>query len=421
MDKLLVYGGYPINGSVIISGAKNAALPILFATILTNETVVLHNVPRLHDVETTIRLLENLGAKIVWTAENSLTIDASRINNFEASYDLVKQMRASVLVLGPLMGRYQQAKVSLPGGCAIGVRPIDQHLKGLEKLGVIFDLKDGYIAGTTKLKRLFGNKVTMDLVTVTGTENLLMAAVLAEGITYLENAAIEPEVCDLANFLNVLGAKITGIGTPTLKIEGVEKLKGGTYTIMPDRIEAGTYLAAAAISKGKVRVEKVVPSDLTIVLEKFTEMGGEIVIDKDSISLDMKGKRPKAVNVTTKVYPGFPTDMQAQFLAINCVATGTGVIEETIFENRMMHVQELRRLGARIDLHGNIATVFGQECLSGAEVMATDLRASASLVLAGLVANGKTVVDRIYHVDRGYERLEEKLSQLGAKVERIKN
>ncbi len=421
MDKLLVYGGHTINGSVVISGSKNAALPILFATILANKIVTLHNIPRLHDIETTIQLLKNLGVVITWIGENSLLVNTSKINNFEASYELVKQMRASILMLGPLMGRYQKAKVSLPGGCAIGVRPIDQHLKGLEKLGASFDLEGGYITGFTKERYLSGSKITMDIVTVTGTENLLMAAVLAKGTTYLENAAIEPEVCDLANFLNTLGAKIEGIGTNSLKIEGVKELHGGEYTVMPDRIEAGTYLACGAISRGKVRVERVNPNDLTIVLEKFEEMGGDISIDKDAIVIDMHGSRPRAVNLVTKVYPGFPTDMQAQFLAINCVAEGTGIIEETIFENRMMHVQELRRLGANIDLHSNIATVFGKERLSGAMVMATDLRASASLVLAGLIAKGETVIDRIYHIDRGYERLEEKLLALGARVMRIKN
>ena len=421
MDKLLVYGGHAIDGSVVISGSKNAALPILFATVLTNNVITLHNVPRLHDIEIAIQLLENLGVVINWIDKNSLLINTSKIDNFEASYELVKQMRASVLMLGPLMGRYQKAKVSLPGGCAIGARPIDQHLKGLEKLGANFDLEGGYITGFAKAQYLSGSKITMDIVTVTGTENLLMAAVLAKGTTYLENAAIEPEVCDLANFLNTLGAKIEGSGTNSLKIEGVKELHGGEYIVMPDRIEAGTYLANGAISGGRVRVEKVNPNDLTIVLEKFEEMGGDISVGKDTIVIDMHGNRPKAVNLVTKVYPGFPTDMQAQFLAINCIAEGTGIVEETIFENRMMHVQELKRLGANIDLHGNIATVFGREKLSGAVVMATDLRASASLVLAGLVAKGETIIDRIYHIDRGYEHLEKKLSALGAKVMRIKS
>jgi UDP-N-acetylglucosamine 1-carboxyvinyltransferase len=420
VDKLIITGGNSLNGEIRVSGAKNATLPILIATLLVDDPVTISNVPGLHDVATTLELLGSMGVDVLVHERMDIEIDARSIKNFFAPYDLVKTMRASVLVLGPLLGRYGEAKVSFPGGCAIGVRPIDQHLKGMEAFGAKIDIQNGYIEAEVN-GRLKSAEVITDMVTVTGTENILMAAVLAEGTSVIRNAAREPEVYDLANFLNTMGAKISGIGTDTLVIEGVERLHGGKYTVMPDRIEAGTYLAAGALTRGRVKLKNAAPSTMTAVLEKFNEVGATITTGSDWIELDMHGSRPKAVDICTSPYPGFPTDMQAQFLALNCVANGASNVVETIFENRFMHVQELKRLGADIVLHGNTATVTGQSQLIGAQVMATDLRASASLVLAGLMAEGQTVVDRIYHIDRGYECIEEKLSQLGAKILRMPN
>lgn len=418
MEKLVITGGIPLNGEVRISGAKNAVLPILIATLLIDEPVVVHNVPHLHDVTTTLELLGSMGSDLLVHEGMSIETNSHSVNEFLAPYDLVKTMRASVLVLGPLLGRYGKATVSFPGGCAIGVRPVDQHLKGMEALGAKIDIRNGYIEATVN-GRLKGAEISTDIVTVTGTENILMAAVLAEGTSVIRNAAREPEVCDLANFLNAMGAKIFGVGTDTLTIEGVDKLHGSEYRVLPDRIEAGTYLVAGAITRGKVKLKNVAPQTMTAVLEKFIEAGAVISTGTDWIELDMQGRRPKAVNIRTAPYPEFPTDMQAQMLAMNCVAEGEGSITETVFENRFMHVQELHRLGADIRLNGNVATTLGKPTLVGAPVMATDLRASASLVLAGLMSEGQTTVDRIYHVDRGYECIEEKLAQLGAKIHRI--
>ena len=418
MEKLVISGGIPLDGEVRISGAKNAVLPILIATLLVDGPVKIHNIPHLHDVTTTMELLGGMGISLLVHEGMSIEINSSSINNFFAPYDLVKTMRASVLVLGPLLGRYGRATVSFPGGCAIGVRPVDQHLKGMEALGAKITIKDGYIEAEAA-GRLKGAEITTDLVTVTGTENILMATVLAEGRSIIRNAAREPEVCDLANFLNTMGAKISGIGTDTLIVEGVESLHGGEYKVLPDRIEAGTYLVAGAISRGRVKLKNVVPQTMTTVLQKFTEAGAAITTGADWIELDMQGKQPRAVEVCTAPYPEFPTDMQAQFLAMNCVAQGKGSIKETVFENRFMHVQELHRLGANVELHGNIVTTVGAPMLVGAPVMATDLRASASLVLAGLMCSGKASVDRIYHIDRGYECIEEKLAQIGARICRL--
>lgn len=415
MDKLIVIGGTPLDGEVRISGAKNAALPILIATLLVDAPVTIRNVPGLHDVTTTMELLGGMGVDLLVHEGMAIEIDSRSIKNHFAPYDLVKTMRASVLVLGPLLGRFGRAKVSLPGGCAIGVRPIDQHLKGMEALGAKIEMQNGYMEASVN-GRLKGAEIVTDMVTVTGTENILMAAVLAEGTSIIKNAAREPEVCDLANFLNKMGAKISGIGTDTLVVEGVPRLHGGEYRVMPDRIEAGTYLAAGALTRGRVKLKSVSPKTMTAVLEKFHEVGAKITLGDDWIELNMQSEQPKATNIYTSPYPGFPTDMQAQFLALNCVACGSSNVVETIFENRFMHAQELKRLGADISLHGNTATVVGKPMLIGAEVMATDLRASASLVLAGLMAEGQTIINRIYHIDRGYECIEEKLSQLGAKI-----
>jgi UDP-N-acetylglucosamine 1-carboxyvinyltransferase len=420
MDKLIITGGVALNGEIKISGAKNATLPILMATLLIDDSVIINNIPELHDITTTLELLGNMGVDLLVHEKMAVEVNACSVKNFSAPYKLVKTMRASVLVLGPLLGRFGRAKVSFPGGCAIGVRPIDQHLKGMEALGAKINIQNGYIEASVD-GRLKGAEIATDMVTVTGTENILMAAILAKGTSVIKNAAREPEVCDLANFLNTMGAKISGIGTDTLIIEGVDHLHGGSYTVMPDRIEAGTYLAAGALTRGKVKLKNTTANTMTAVLEKFNEIGAIITTDIDWIELDMRGTQPKAVDICTSPYPGFPTDMQAQFLALNCVANGSSDVIETIFENRFMHVQELRRLGADITLHGNTATVTGQSQLIGAQVMATDLRASASLVLAGLMSKGQTVIDRIYHVDRGYECIEEKLSQLGAKVLRVSN
>jgi len=417
MDKLIVTGGTPLRGEIRISGAKNAALPELVATLLTADPVRVGNVPHLQDITTTMELLGRMGVTLVVDEKMGVEADASQVKSVCAPYDLVKTMRASILVLGPLVARFGEAEVSLPGGCAIGSRPVDLHIKGLKAMGAEIKLEGGYIRA--KAKRLRGAHVFMDLVSVTGTENLMMAATLADGTSVIENAAREPEVVDLAKFLNAMGARVSGAGSDTITIEGVERLHGTQHEIIPDRIESGTYLTAAAMTAGKVRLRQARPELLTAVLEKLAEAGAHIKTGPDWVELDMKGKRPKAISVHTAPYPAFPTDMQAQFIAMNAVAEGTGTVTETIFENRFMHVFELQRMGANIEMEGNTAIVRGIPRLRSAPVMATDLRASASLALAGLVAEGETVVDRIYHIDRGYECIEEKLSQLGARIRRI--
>ncbi len=419
MDKLLIRGGVPLEGVVRIAGAKNAALPIIAATLLAEKPVKLANLPHLKDVTTIMELLGLMGVKIMLDEHFHVQIDAGDIQSFVAPYDLVRTMRASILVLGPLLARYGQADVSLPGGCAIGTRPVDLHIKGLEALGAEIKLEDGYIKAKVPGKRLKGAKIKFSKVTVTGTENLMMAAALADGTTTLENAACEPEVVDLASFLNSIGADIHGAGTGTMTIHGVKNLGGGEYNVLPDRIEAGTYLVAAAMTRGKVQVKDVRPETLTIIIEKLLEAKADVKVGPDWIELDMHGNRPKAVDVTTAPYPGFATDMQAQFMAMNTIAEGKSCVTEMIFENRFMHIQELLRMGAQIDLKGNMAYCDGVEKLVGAPVMATDLRASASLVLAGLVAEGETIVDRIYHIDRGYSCIEEKFAQMGAQIKRI--
>lgn len=418
MDKLVIQGGKPLDGEITVSGSKNAALPILMATLLAKEPVSISNVPHLQDVTTSIALLGRLGIKITVDERMNVLVDSSNISSFEAPYDLVKTMRASILVLGPMLARYGKAKVSLPGGCAIGSRPVDLHIKAMQALGADVDVKNGYICATHK-GRLKGTNIVFDTVTVTGTENAVMAAVLAKGTTTIENAAREPEVADLCHFLVSLGAKIEGIGTQSITIHGVEALSGGSYSVMPDRIEAGTYLAAACVTRGRVKVKKISPDVMTSVLQKFQEAGAHVTTGEDWIEVDMKSKRSKAVNLCTNPYPGFPTDMQAQFMAINVIADGTGAITETIFENRFMHASEMERMGAIIKLSGNTAICTGVEKVQGTQVMATDLRASASLILLGLAAEGETSVDRIYHVDRGYECIEEKLTQLGADIVRV--
>ncbi len=417
MAKIVISGGSPLHGEVRVSGAKNAVLPILAATLLADGPVVIGNVPHLHDVTTTMELLGQMGVQLVVDEHMRIHADPRGASNFFAPYDLVKTMRASILVLGPLVARFGQAEVSLPGGCAIGSRPVDQHLRGLEALGAEVTVENGYIKA--RAKRLRGARIVMDVVTVTGTENIMMAAVLAQGTTIIDNAAQEPEVVDLAHCLNAMGARIEGAGTSTLVIEGVERLHGAEYNVLPDRIETGTFLVAGAISGGKVLAKRARPNTLDAVLAKLEDAGADISTGVDWISLDMHGQRPRAVNITTAPYPAFPTDMQAQFTALNCVAEGVGVITETVFENRFMHVQELQRLGADIRMEGNAVVIQGVPSMSGAPVMATDLRASASLVLAGLVAQGDTTVDRIYHIDRGYECIEEKLAGLGAHIRRL--
>jgi len=417
MNKLLIQGGATLQGEIRISGAKNAVLPILAATLLAEGVAVVENVPHLQDVTTTVSLLVSMGVSVVIDETMSIEIDNSTITTQVAPYELVRTMRSSILVLGPLLARYGYAEVSLPGGCAIGSRPVNLHIKGLQEMGADIEVKNGYILA--KADRLKGTRIVMDMVTVTGTENLMMAAALAEGTTILENAAREPEIVDLANFLNKMGAKISNAGTDTITIEGVEKLTGARHKVVPDRIETGTFLIAAAITGGKVKLKDTDPSLLDAVLDKLREAGAEIETGEDWIQLDMKGKRPKAVSVRTAPYPAFPTDMQAQFTALNVVAEGTGTIVETVFENRFMHVQEMQRMGANIEVEGNTAIVRGVETLNAAPVMATDLRASASLILAGLVAEGETEVQRIYHIDRGYELIEEKLAMLGAKIRRV--
>jgi UDP-N-acetylglucosamine 1-carboxyvinyltransferase len=421
MDKLIIIGGNTLSGELRISGAKNAALPILAATLLSESPVSVGNIPHLHDITTTMELLGRMGVQLMVDEKMNIEVDSSTINSYEAPYELVRTMRASILVLGPLLARFGEAHVSLPGGCAIGTRPVGVHIDGLIKMGADITVKGGYIHA--KAKRLKGCRLVLELVTVTGTENLMMAAVLAEGTTIMENAAKEPEVTDLAHFLNKMGAKISGIGTDVLVIEGVEKLgvESIHYDILPDRIETGTYLVAAAITGGKVKLKNTRPDILDAVLDKLIEAGAEITTGEDWIALDMHGKRPKAVSLRTAPYPAFPTDMQAQFIALNAIATGVGIITETIFENRFMHVQELQRMGADIKLESNTAICTGINKLTAAPVMATDLRASASLVIAALAAEGSTRVDRIYHIDRGYDHIEEKLSQLGAVIRRVPN
>ncbi len=419
MDKLLISGKSALDGQIYISGAKNAALPILMSTLLVDGVATIGNIPHLNDITTTMELISRMGVQLTIDEKLNIDVDTSTINNYDAPYELVKTMRASILVLGPLIARYGTAKVSLPGGCAIGSRPVNLHISGLEAMGATINVENGYIEGSVK-ERLHGAHILMDMISVTGTENLLMAATLAEGTTIIENAAREPEVVDLANCLNSMGAKVSGAGTAVITIEGVEKLSGGSYKVMPDRIETGTYLVGAAMTRGHIKVKKTRSDILEGVLLKLEEAGAHITTGDNWIELDMKGKRPKAVDITTSPYPGFPTDMQAQFTALNAVAEGTGTITETIFENRFMHVSELQRMGADIKLQGNTVVITGVEELSGATVMATDLRASASLVLAGLVAKGETFVDRIYHIDRGYETIEEKLQLLGAKIKRVK-
>jgi UDP-N-acetylglucosamine 1-carboxyvinyltransferase len=419
MDKLIITGGAKLSGDLRISGAKNAALPILAATLLSETPVRIANIPHLHDITTTLELLGRMGIHLLVDEKMNIEVDSSTINSFEAPYELVRTMRASILVLGPLLARFGEAHVSLPGGCAIGTRPVDIHLNGLMKMGADITVENGYIHA--KASRLKGCRLVLEQVTVTGTENLMMAAVLADGTTIMENAAREPEVTDLAHFLNCMGAKISGIGTDILVIEGVKKLgvPDLQYHILPDRIETGTYLIAAAITGGQVRLKNTRPDILDAVLAKLIEAGAEIKTGEDWIELNMHGKKPKAVSLRTAPYPAFPTDMQAQFIALNTIANGVGVITETVFENRFMHVQELQRMGADIRLESNTAICTGTNKLTAAPVMATDLRASACLVIAALVAEGDTKVDRIYHIDRGYDHIEEKLAQLGATIRRV--
>ena len=417
MDKLIITGGKPLSGEIRVSGAKNAALPILAATLLTDQRVIVGNIPHLHDITTTMELLGRMGVELVVDERLHIEVDSSSIREFFAPYELVKTMRASILVLGPLLTRFGQAVVSLPGGCAIGSRPVNLHIEGLAKMGAEIEVKGGFIHA--RAPRLKGAHLVMDLVTVTGTENLMMAATLAEGTTTIENAAREPEVVDLAQCLISMGAQIEGAGTDTIHVTGVQALSGTEYDVLPDRIETGTFLAAAAVTGGHIRVKKTRPSMLDSVLEKLSEMGATIECGEDYIELNMTQGRPTAVDIRTAPYPAFPTDMQAQFTALNAVSSGTAIISEAVFENRFMHVHELRRMGADISLEGNTAVTRGVSRLTGAPVMATDLRASASLVLAGLVAEGDTTVDRIYHIDRGYECIEEKLSQLGARIRRV--
>ena len=418
MDKLIIQGGKVLRGEIWISGSKNAALPILSASLLSEGLVTIGNLPHLQDVTTTIELLGALGVTVSIDEKMRLEVDTSSLNSLTAPYDLVKTMRASILVLGPLLARYGEANVSFPGGCAIGSRPLDLHLRGLEAMGATIEIDEGYIRARSD-GRLTGAHIFMDIVSVGATENLMMAAALAEGTTIIENAAREPEIVDLANCMNAWGADVQGAGSNSLTIKGVEKLTGGSFKVMPDRIETGTYLAAAAATGGKVRVRQTDPSTLEAVLLKLEETGAIITQGEDWIELDMQGKRPRAVNIKTAPYPAFPTDMQAQLTAVNAVAEGTGMITETIFENRLMQVQELNRMGANISVEGNTAVVTGVERLKGAPVMASDLRASAALVIAGMVAEGETVVDRIYHIDRGYECIDEKLQQLGCKIKRV--
>ncbi len=419
MDRLLIEGGTALAGEVRISGAKNAALPILAGTLLATEPVIVSNIPHLNDVTTIISLLQTMGVQATVDDSLRIEVDASDVANRTAPYELVKTMRASILVLGPLVARFGEANVSLPGGCAIGARPVNLHVAGLQAMGAEVTVENGFIKA--RADRLKGANIVFDSVTVTGTENLLMAAALADGETVLENAAREPEVIDLANFLIGLGARIEGVGSSSITVQGVERLTGGDHTVSPDRIETGTYLVAAAITGGRIKVLDTAPESLEAVLIKLREAGAAIETGDDWIELDMRGQRAKSVDIRTAPYPAFPTDMQAQFCALNAMAEGVGTITETVFENRFQHVLELQRMGADIQLEGNTAICSGVGSLTAAPVMATDLRASASLVLAGLAARGETVVDRIYHIDRGYERIEEKLRQLGATIRRVHN
>lgn len=418
MEKFRVHGPFTLSGTVDISGAKNAALPILFAAILAEEPVVLTNVPNLKDVDTTFKILRKLGVVVERTENNTVHIDASKIDHYVAPYELVKTMRASIWALAPLLTRFHQGQVSLPGGCTIGARPVDMHIAGLEKMGAEITLDEGYVKAEVN-GRLSGARVLMDKVSVGATLSVMMAATLAKGTTIIENAAREPEVVDTAVFLNKMGAKISGAGTDMITIEGVERLGGCEHHIVPDRIETGTFLVAAAISGGRITCRGTKADTLDAVIEKLREAGMQVDVTEDTITLDSLGMRPKAVNIRTMPHPGFPTDMQAQFTLLNVVANGTSKITETIFENRFMHIPELIRMGAKAEIEGNTAICHGVENLSAAEVMATDLRASISLVLAGCIANGETIVDRIYHIDRGYEHIEEKLQKLGARIERF--
>lgn len=418
MDKLLISGGERLSGEIRISGAKNSALPILAATLLSDAPVMVSNIPHLHDITTMFELLGCLGVTVIMNEKMKVEIDSTTLKNHTAPYDLVKRMRASILVLGPMLAKHGRARVSFPGGCAIGSRPIDLHLSGLKHMGASIEINGGYVDAKVS-GRLQGTNIKMRTVSVGATENLMMAASLAEGRTIIENAACEPEVVDLAKFINILGGRITGIGTSKIIIDGVESLCGGSYTIMPDRIETATYLAAAVATRGKITLKDTDPNILEEVLRNFREAGAKINTGADWIELDMENKQPKSVSFKTSPYPGLPTDMQAQLTAVNAVSKGTATIIETIFENRLVQINELNRMGAIINVDGNTATVRGVDCLKAAPVMASDLRASASLIIAGLVAEGNTVVDRIYHIDRGYERIEEKLQQLGAKIRRI--
>ncbi|MBP9613998.1 MAG: UDP-N-acetylglucosamine 1-carboxyvinyltransferase [Thiopseudomonas sp.] len=419
MDKLIISGGHRLDGEIRISGAKNAALPILAATLLASAPVTVCNLPHLHDITTMIELFGRMGIQPVIDEKLSVEIDPRTIQTLVAPYDLVKTMRASILVLGPMVAHFGEAEVALPGGCAIGSRPVDLHIRGLEALGAQITVEDGYIKAKAPEGGLRGGNFFFDIVSVTGTENIMMAATLAKGRTVLENSAREPEIVDLANCLIAMGAKIQGAGTDTIIIDGVEKLGGATYKVMPDRIETGTYLVAAAVTGGRVKLKDTDPTILEAVLSKLQEAGAEITTGEDWIELNMHGKRPKAVSVRTAPYPAFPTDMQAQFIALNALAEGTGTVIETIFENRFMHALEMQRMGAKIQIEGNTAIVTGIPQLKAAPVMATDLRASASLVIAALMADGDTLIDRIYHIDRGYECIEEKLQLLGAKIRRV--
>ncbi len=416
MQKLIIQGGTPLRGEITISGAKNAALPVLCASLLTKDTLHISNLPFLKDVTTMLALLEQMGTNVIANDQSELVLTAAQLSNPMAPYEMVKTMRAAILVLGPLLARTGEANISLPGGCAIGVRPVDQHIKGLQAMGAQIQIEHGYIHATAK--RLTGARIVMDMITVTGTENLMMAATLATGTTILENAAREPEVIDLANCLIAMGAKIYGAGSDIITIEGVDSLHGTTHHVMPDRIETGTFLVAGAASGGDVYLKNVCTQTLDAILDKLQEAGAIIKMENNQVSLKMNTK-PKSVNFRTAPYPAFPTDMQAQFLTMNCIGDNTATVTETIFENRFMHVQELKRMNANIEVEGNTAIVRGIRQLDGANVMATDLRASASLVIAGLIAQGETVIDRIYHLDRGYEQIETKLSQLGAQIKRI--
>ena len=417
MDKLVVEGGVPLKGDVRISGAKNAALPVLVSSLLTEEPLLVSNIPHLQDITTTMELLGRMGVRLVVHEKMAIEADAGDVSSVTAPYDLVKTMRASILVLGPLLARFGEAEVSMPGGCAIGSRPIDLHIKGLQAMGAEVSLEGGYVKA--RASRLKGARIFMDMVSVTGTENLMMAATLADGVTVIENAAREPEVMDLANCLNAMGAQVEGAGSDIIRIRGVKRLHGGRHHVIPDRIETGTYLVAGAVTGGNVLIRDTDPTIQDAVLEKLREAGVGLEVGEDWIRVNAEGRRLKPVNIRTAPYPAFPTDMQAQFVVMNAVAEGTGSVTETVFENRFQHVQELRRMGANIEMQGNTAIVHGVKKLIGAPVMATDLRASASLAIAGLVAEQETLVDRIYHIDRGYETIEEKLAQLGARIRRV--